>query len=158
MSALSTRRIVYRTRYALLICAGAKFRRGASPIPREASRVVRIAGPKEAGDRLKGIARIRGWSMTASQTFTTVARIISDTSDLSVEEIKPESNLMEDLGIDSLTFLDITFEIDQTFHIQLPVEKWMEEVNQGVTARSNYFQMSGLCAQIDRMVASQAAA
>jgi acyl carrier protein len=96
--------------------------------------------------------------MTASQTFTTVAKIISDTSDLSVEEIKPESNLMDDLGIDSLTFLDITFEIDQAFRIQLPVEKWMEEVNQGVTARDSYFRMSGLCAQIDRMVASRAAA
>lgn len=95
--------------------------------------------------------------MTASETFATVAKIISDTSDLSVDEIKPESNLMDDLGIDSLTFLDIAFEIDQTFHIQLPVEKWMEEVNQGVTAKNNYFAMSGLCSQIDRMLAAKAA-
>ncbi len=95
--------------------------------------------------------------MTASTTFASVAKIISDTSDLSVEEIKLESDLMDDLGIDSLTFLDITFEIDQTFHIQLPVEKWMEEVNKGVVAKSDYFVMSGLCSQIDRMVAVQAA-
>jgi len=95
--------------------------------------------------------------MTASATFATVAKIISDTSDLSVEDIRPESDIMEDLGIDSLTFLDITFEIDQTFRIQLPVEKWMEEVNQGRTAKSHYFMMSGLCSQIDRMVAAQAA-
>jgi acyl carrier protein len=105
----------------------------------------------------QGITDIRGWSMTASETFATVAKIISDTSDLSVEEIKPESNLMDDLGIDSLTFLDIAFEIDQTFHIQLPVEKWMEEVNQGLATKNNYFAMSGLCAQIDRMRAAQAA-
>lgn len=95
--------------------------------------------------------------MTENEIFATVARIISDTSDLSVEEIKPESNLMDDLGIDSLTFLDIAFEIDQTFRIQLPVEKWMEEVNQGLTAKDNYFAVSGLCSQIDRMVAAKAA-
>ena len=33
----------------------------------------------------------------------------------------------------------------------------MEEVNQGRTAKSHYFMMSGLCSQIDRMVAAQAA-
>lgn len=95
--------------------------------------------------------------MTTSETFSTVARIISNTSDLSVDEIKPDSHLMDDLEIDSLTFLDIAFEIDQTFHIQLPVEKWMEEVNQGLAAKGKYFAMSGLCAQIDGLVAAQAA-
>ncbi len=95
--------------------------------------------------------------MSANETFATVAKIISDNSDLSIEEIKPDSHLMDDLDIDSLTFLDITFEIDQTFQIQLPVEKWMEEVNQGLADKRKYFVMSGLCAQIDGLVAAKAA-
>jgi acyl carrier protein len=96
--------------------------------------------------------------MTASNTFATVAKIVSDTSDLSIEEIMPDSDLMEDLKIDSLAFLDIAFEIDQQFGIQLPVEKWMEEINQGAAARAKYFVMSGLCAQIDGLVSSRVAA
>jgi acyl carrier protein len=95
--------------------------------------------------------------MDSNGTFSTIANIISDVSDLSVEEIKPESDIMEDLGIDSLTFLDIAFEIDQKFQIQLPVEKWMEEVNQGAVDKTKYFTVSGLCAQIDALVETQAA-
>ncbi len=94
--------------------------------------------------------------MTSSETFSTVASIISDVSDLSVEEIKPDSDMMDDLGIDSLTFLDIAFEIDQKFQIQLPVEKWMEEVNQGSVDKTKYFTVGGLCAQIDGLVETQA--
>lgn len=96
--------------------------------------------------------------MTTSNTFATVAKIVSDTSDLSIEEIKPNSDLMQDLNIDSLAFLDIAFEIDQQFGIQLPVEQWMEEINQGAVARAKYFVISGLCAQIDNLVSSRAAA
>jgi len=95
--------------------------------------------------------------MTSNETFSTVASIISDVSDLSVEEIKPDSDIMEDLGIDSLTFLDIAFEIDQKFQIQLPVEKWMEEVNQGAVDKTKYFTVGGLCTQIDGLVETQAA-
>ena len=53
--------------------------------------------------------------MSESTTFKTVAKIISESTDLGLEEIKPDSDLMDDLGIDSLAFLDIAFEIDKTF-------------------------------------------
>ena len=94
--------------------------------------------------------------MSAGETFATVAQIISDTGDVSVEEIKGESDLIEDLGIDSLAFLDIAFEIDKTFGIQLPVEKWMEDVNQGQVSKDQYFVMDRLCSHIDGLVAAKA--
>ena len=50
-----------------------------------------------------------------SSTFDTVANIISETCDIPRETIKPESHAINDLGIDSLDFLDIAFAIDKAF-------------------------------------------
>src|SRR4030067_146334 len=58
-----------------------------------------------------------------ASTFETVASIISSASDVPLEQIKADSHVMKDLDIDSLAFLDITFEIDKSFGIQLPVDE-----------------------------------
>lgn len=84
-------------------------------------------------------------------TFETVASIISSTSDVPLERIEPDSHVMKDLEIDSLAFLDITFEIDRTFGIQLPVEDWMSQVNEGKRSGDDYFILRNLCAQIDQL-------
>ena len=57
------------------------------------------------------------------ETFARVAQIISENADVPIGDIKPESHVMKDLGVDSLAFLDIAFEIDQTFNIKLPIEE-----------------------------------
>lgn len=84
-------------------------------------------------------------------TFEKVAQIISSASDVELERITPDSHIVKDLEIDSLAFLDIAFEIDQAFKIQIPVEKWMEEINQGNASAEDYFIMKNLCAQIDKL-------
>jgi acyl carrier protein len=86
-----------------------------------------------------------------ASTFETVAGIISSTSDVPLERITPESHVMKDLEVDSLSFLDITFEIDQTFGIKLPVEEWMSRVNEGKAKGDEYFIIGNLCAQIDSL-------
>src|SRR5262249_55938828 len=58
-----------------------------------------------------------------SSTFDTVANIISETCDIPRDTIKPESHAIDDLGIDSLDFLDIAFAIDKAFGIKLPLEQ-----------------------------------
>ena len=70
------------------------------------------------------------------QTFEKVAQIISANGDVPLGDIKPESHVMKDLGVDSLAFLDIAFEIDQTFSIKLPIEDWMQSGNEGKVAVS----------------------
>ena len=92
-----------------------------------------------------------------ASTFETVAGIIASTSDVSLERIVPDSHVMKDLEIDSLAFLDITFEIDKTFGIQLPVEEWMSGVNEGKRSGDDYFVIRNLCAQIDNLRAEVAA-
>jgi len=90
-----------------------------------------------------------------SSTFETVATIISETSDIPLETIKPSSNTIDDLGIDSLDFLDIAFAIDKAFGIKIPLEAWTDELNQGNAAVDDYFVLSNLCARIDELVAAK---
>jgi len=90
-------------------------------------------------------------------TFDKVAKIIADTSEIDIATITPDSHTIDDLGIDSLDFLDIVFAIDKEFGIKVPLEKWTQEVNEGKAATDEYFVMKNLCAKIDALVAAKAA-
>lgn len=92
-----------------------------------------------------------------ASTFDTVAGIISETCDIPREKITPDSHAINDLGIDSLDFLDVAFAIDKAFGIKMPLEQWTAEVNEGKASTDQYFVLKGLCAQIDALVAAKAA-
>ena len=92
-----------------------------------------------------------------SPTFETVAGIISETCDIPRENITPESHAINDLGIDSLDFLDVAFAIDKSFGIKMPLEQWTQEVNDGKVSSDQYFVLKDLCANIDKLVAAKAA-
>lgn len=93
-----------------------------------------------------------------ASTFETVAGIISTTSDVPLEKITPESHIMKDLEVDSLAFLDIAFEIDQKFSIHMPIEDWMQKVNEGQVSSDAFFVVGNLCKNIDDLVAATVAA
>lgn len=92
-----------------------------------------------------------------ASTFDTVADMISETCDIPRDTITPESHAINDLGIDSLDFLDVAFAIDKAFGIKMPLEQWTAEVNEGKASSDQYFVLKGLCAQIDALVAAKAA-
>lgn len=92
-----------------------------------------------------------------TSTFDTVAAIIAETCDIPRETIKPESHAINDLGIDSLDFLDIAFAIDKAFEIKLPLERWTQEVNAGTATSEQYFVLRNLCEQVDALVAAKRA-
>ena len=92
-----------------------------------------------------------------ASTFDTVADMISETCDIPRDTITPESHAINDLGIDSLDFLDVAFAIDKAFGIKMPLEQWTAEVNEGKATTDQYFVLKGLCAQIDALVAAKAA-
>lgn len=92
------------------------------------------------------------------ETFEKVAQIISANGDVPIDDIKPESHVMKDLGVDSLAFLDIAFEIDQTFGIKLPIDDWMQSVNEGKVKSEDFFLVGNLSKNIDRLVARVVAA
>lgn len=91
-----------------------------------------------------------------SSTFDTVADIISETCDIPRDDITPESHVIDDLGIDSLDFLDIAFAIDKAFGIKMPFEQWTQEVNEGKASAEQYFVLKNLCLRIDELIAAKA--
>ena len=90
-----------------------------------------------------------------ASTFETVADIISEICDIPRENIAPESHVIDDLGIDSLDFLDVAFAIDQAFGIKMPLEKWVQEINDGKATTDQYFVLEKLCARIDELIAAK---
>ena len=92
-----------------------------------------------------------------STTFDTIANIIAETCDIPRDTIKPESHAINDLGIDSLDFLDIAFAIDKAFGIKMPLEQWTQEVNEGKVSSDRYFVLKDLCANIDALTAAKPA-
>ena len=90
-----------------------------------------------------------------SSTFDTIANIIAETCDIPRDTITPESHAINDLGIDSLDFLDIVFALDKKFGIKIPLERWTEEVNEGRASVDDYFVLKNLCARIDELVAAK---
>ena len=92
-----------------------------------------------------------------SSTFDVVAKVISDTSEIPLEQITPEAHAIDDLGIDSLDFLDIAFAIDKAFGIKMPLEQWTQEVNEGKASTEEYFVLGRLCTNIDKLVSARAA-
>ena len=92
-----------------------------------------------------------------SDTFEIVAAVIADTSEIPRKEITPEAHAIDDLGIDSLDFLDIVFALDKKFGIKIPLEAWTEEVNEGRASVDDYFTLKNLCARIDELVAAKSA-
>jgi acyl carrier protein len=95
--------------------------------------------------------------LVMSDTFDQVATIIAETCDIPRDTITPESHAIDDLGIDSLDFLDIAFAIDKAFGIKLPLEKWTQEVNDGKATTEQYFVLKNLSARIDELVAAKGA-
>ena len=91
-----------------------------------------------------------------SSTFDTVAEIISEICDIPRDQITPESHVTEDLGVDSLGFLDAVFSVDQRFGIRIPLEDWTQEVNEGKVRGSRYFVLKNFCAEVDKLIAANA--
>jgi acyl carrier protein len=110
--------------------------------------------PARAAPRKRNLP---GERTSMSSTFETVANIISETADIPREQITPESHAIDDLGIDSLAFLDIAFAIDKAFGIKLPLEQWTQEVNEGKVPAEQYFVLKNLVARIDGLVAAKTA-
>ena len=92
-----------------------------------------------------------------SQTFETIAEIISDIGEIPFENINGKSHAIDDLAIDSLDFLDIVFAIDKKFGIKVPLEAWTKDINENQAPSEDYFVMENLCTRIEELVAAKSA-
>ena len=55
-------------------------------------------------------------------TFEKVQKILAEQLELDADEITMDSNLVEDLGIDSLDFVDIVMSLEDEFETEVPEE------------------------------------
>jgi acyl carrier protein len=92
-----------------------------------------------------------------ASAFDRIADLIAETSDVPREKITPDSHVINDLGIDSLDFLDIVFAIDKEFGIKVPVEAWPQEVNAGRAPAEKFFVMKNLAIRVEELVAAKQA-
>lgn len=51
-----------------------------------------------------------------------VVEIISDRSGYNIEDVTPKSNLVNDLGVDSLDLVEIVMDIEREYNIMIPDE------------------------------------
>lgn len=69
-----------------------------------------------------------------------VKKLIADQLCISVDEIKEDSNIMEDLGADSLDIVELLMSLEDEFKVSIPDEKVSElkTVEQIVKAIEEY--------------------
>jgi acyl carrier protein len=90
-------------------------------------------------------------------TFDIVAGIIARTCDVPPVRITADSNLLSDLGIDSLDLLDAAFAIDDTFGITIPLDQWLRASHLQRPPSDHHFVMRQFCANIDKLIVMAAA-
>ena len=65
--------------------------------------------------------------MTREEIYTKVQAVLVDALGVDEEEIKPESVIRDDLGAESIDFLDIMFRLEKAFNIKIPRGELMPE-------------------------------
>lgn len=59
--------------------------------------------------------------------YPTVAKTIADALGCEVEEVKPDASLIDDLGAESIDFLDLVFRLERAFKVKIPRGKIVED-------------------------------
>jgi acyl carrier protein len=58
--------------------------------------------------------------MTKDEVFTKVKEVLTTALAVDDDEVTPEAKLSEDLGAESIDYLDITFQLEKSFGIKIP--------------------------------------
>ncbi len=87
-----------------------------------------------------------------SDLFNTVADIISNISNIDRGKITLDADLMTDLKVDSLDFLDITYEIEKKYGISIPVEEWVEEASTQTQEAQRMFSIKNFLERVQKLI------
>lgn len=74
--------------------------------------------------------------------FPKVTETMADALGCDVEEVKPDSSLINDLGAESIDFLDIIFRLERAFKVKIPRGKIIEDARGTLTEAE--FQSGGV--------------
>ncbi len=87
-----------------------------------------------------------------SSVYEEVREMFASICDIEEGDISPKLNIIDDLAIDSIDFMDVTYEIDMKYGIKLPVEDWMVRINEKKATMADYFVFENLIANIQKMI------
>lgn len=80
--------------------------------------------------------------------YIKLTSVVQEITDIDNSHITWETNIITDLAIDSLDFLDIIFAIDKAYNIHLPVEQWLQET----TSDEERFTVINICKEIKKFI------
>lgn len=63
-------------------------------------------------------------ALTFDDIVDTVRRILAETLNVSEDAITPDAVLFDDLGAESIDFIDIAIRVERTFGVKLPTRDW----------------------------------
>jgi acyl carrier protein len=89
----------------------------------------------------------------SSNTLEIVSNIIVEVCGIDRAELRADVNAVDELGIDSVDFLDIIYEVDQRFGIKVPAEDWMEQIGSGGASTADFFVLQRFAEHIDELAA-----
>ena len=78
--------------------------------------------------------------------FPTVAETMADALGCDVADVKPDASLIEDLGAESIDFLDMVFRLERAFKIKIPRGKIVENARGALSEAE--FEQKGLVTDV----------
>ena len=87
-----------------------------------------------------------------ASVYEEVREMFTSICDIEDKDISPSVNIIDDLAIDSIDFMDVTYEIDMKYGIKLPVEDWMVQINEKKATMADYFVFENLIGNIQKMI------
>jgi acyl carrier protein len=90
-----------------------------------------------------------------SSTLDIVADVIAEECSVPREKITPDSHLVDDLGLDSIAFLDVCYALDMKLNIKIPFSEWVNAINAGKIDAKEYFIMRNLVGEIEGLIAQR---
>ncbi len=78
--------------------------------------------------------------------FPTVAETMADALGCDVADVKPDASLIEDLGAESIDFLDMVFRLERAFKVKIPRGKIVENARGALSEAE--FEQKGLVTDV----------
>lgn len=90
-----------------------------------------------------------------ADTFDKVRQCIADALGLDADEVVPEARLIDDLGAESLDFLDIVFRLERAFDIKIP-RGGVESQAKGGLKDGEVYEVEGVLTPLGRAKLAEA--
>jgi acyl carrier protein len=87
-----------------------------------------------------------------ADVYQALATTIHDICGIEPARITPEKTISGDLGIDSVDFLDVIYEMDKRYGIKIPLEEWVDQINRNKAKTEDYFMVQNLVGNIEALV------